>query len=119
MCPCQTRTCLWLISEKKGYIYLFLKDQFTYLSLLWIFSTGAVKYNLNRLPERGSIASPNGEPSTFNDMLSKSNDTNIHIKGIKKLMIEFYKYFYDILAPIMKEIFLKKKYLSIVFRVVE
>ena len=52
-------------------------------------------------------------------MLSKSNDTNIHIKGIKKLMIEFYKYFYDILAPIMKEIFLKKKYLSIVFRVVE
>ena len=41
-------------------------------------------------------------------MLSKSNDTTIHVKNIQKLMIEFYKYLYGLSAPIMKEVFTKR-----------
>ena len=36
-------------------------------------------------------------------MLSKSNDTTIHVKNIQKIMIAFYKYFYGPSVPIMKE----------------
>ena len=84
-----------------------------------MFSTRAVKHKINRLPERESIASPNDETLTFNDLLSKSNDTTIHVKGIQRLMIEFYKYFYSLLATTMKEIFSRKECLSFVFKVVE
>ena len=51
-------------------------------------------------------------------MLSKSNDTTIHVKTIKKLMIEFYKYLYGLSALIMEEV-LKKECLSITFEIVE
>ena len=40
-------------------------------------------------------------------MLSKSNDTTIHVKNIQKLMFEFYKYLYGLTAPITKEAFTK------------
>ena len=41
-------------------------------------------------------------------MLSKSNDTTIHVKNIQKLMIEFYKCLYVLSAPIMKEALTKR-----------
>ena len=41
-------------------------------------------------------------------MLSKSNNTTIHVKNIQNMMIEFYKYLYGLLAPIMKEVFTKR-----------
>ena len=45
----------------------------------------------------------NDETSTFNDTLSKSNDTAIPVKNLQKLMIEFYKYLYGLSAPVMKD----------------
>ena len=41
-------------------------------------------------------------------MLSKSNNTTIHVKNIQNMMIEFYKNLYGLLAPIMKEVFTKR-----------
>ena len=72
-----------------------------------MFSTRKVNHKINRLYERGLRTLLNDETSTFNDMLSKSNDTIIHVKNIQKLMIEFYKYLYGLSAPIMKEVFTK------------
>ena len=84
-----------------------------------MFSTRKVNHKINSLDERGLRALLNDETSTFNDMLSKSNDTTIHVKNIQKLMIEFCKYLYVLSAPIMKEVFTKKKSLSITFEIVE
>ena len=42
--------------------------------------------------KRGLRELPNDETLTFNDKLSKCNDTTIHVKNIQKLMIKFYKY---------------------------
>ena len=64
----------------------------TSVTLPWIFSTREVNNKTNRLHERGLRALLNDETSTFNDMLSKSNDTTIEVKNIRKLMIEFDKY---------------------------
>ena len=71
-------------------------------------STRAVSHKINRLHERALRALLNDETSIFNDMLSKSNNTTVHVKNIQKLMIEFYKYLYGLLAPIMKEVFTKR-----------
>ena len=94
--------------NKKVILNPFFKGQFNYCPLLWMFSTRKVNHKINRLHERGLRALLNDEASTFNDMLSKSNDTTIHVKNIQKLMIEFYKYLYGLSAPIMKEVFTKR-----------
>ena len=73
-----------------------------------MFSTRAVNHKINRLHERALRALLNHETSTFDDMLSKSNDTTIHVKNIQKLMTEFYKYLYGLSAPVMKGVFTKK-----------
>ena len=73
--------------NKKAILNFFIKGQFNYCPLLWMFSTRAVNHKINRLHERGLRALLNDEASTFNDMLSKSNDATIHVKNIQKLMI--------------------------------
>ena len=73
-----------------------------------MFSTRDVSHKVNRLHERGLRALLNDETSRFNEMLSKSILTTIHIKNIQKLMVEFYKYHYGLSAPIMKEVFTKR-----------
>ena len=73
-----------------------------------MFSTRTVNHKIKRLHERGLRALLNDETSTFNDILSKSNDTNIHVKNIQKMMIESYKYIYSLSVPIMKEVFAKR-----------
>ena len=117
MCLYQTHTIYdWL--QKKRF-YLILIGNFNNRFLLWMFSPRVVKYKINRLPERGLIVSPNDETSTYNEMQLNSNDATIHVKGIQKLMTEFYKYLYGLLASIMKEIFLTKEPLNVAFKVVE
>ena len=73
-----------------------------------MFSTRVVNHKINRLHKRGLKALLNDETSNFNDVLSKNNDTTIQVKNIQKLMIEFYKYLYGLLAPIMHEVFTKR-----------
>ena len=94
--------------NKKVIFNSFIKGQFSYCPLLWMLSTRAVSHKINRLHERALRALLNDETSIFNDMLSKSNNTTVHVKNIQKLMIEFYKYLYGLLAPIMKEVFTKR-----------
>ena len=74
--------------NKKLIFSSLVKPQFNYCVLLWMFSTRAANYKINKLHEKGLIALLNNE--TFNDMPSKSNDTTVHVnKNNKKLMIKF------------------------------
>ena len=78
--------------NKKVILSSFIKGQFNYCSLLWMFSTRIVNHKINRLHEKRSIALLTHETSTFNDTLSETNDTTIYVKNIQTLMTEFYKY---------------------------
>ena len=71
--------------NKKVIFNSFFKGQFNYCSLLWMFSTREINHKINKLHERGLRALLNDETSTFNDMLSKSNDTTIHLKKVTKI----------------------------------
>ena len=90
--------------NKKVTFNSFIKGQFSYSP----FSTRAVNLKTYRPHERGFRTLLNDETSTFNDKLSKSNDTSSHVKIIQKLMIKFYKYLYGLSAPIMKEVITKR-----------
>ena len=94
--------------NKKVIFNSFFKGQFNYCPLLGMFSTRKVNIKINRLHERRLRALLNDDTSTFNDRLSKSKDTIIHVKNIQKLMIEFYRYLYSLSALIMKEVFTKR-----------
>ena len=68
----------------------------------------AANHKINRLHERGLTTILDEETSTFKDMLSRNNDSTIHVKKIQNLMTEFYKHLYGLSAPIMKEAFKKR-----------
>ena len=94
--------------NKKVIFNSFIKGQFNCCPLLWMFRNRAVNHEINRLHERGLRALLNDETSTFNNMLSKSNDTTIHVKNIQKLMIEFFKYLYRSFVCYNERSFYKK-----------
>ena len=73
--------------NKKVIFNAFIKELFNFCPLPWIFSTRARNHKINRLHERGLRTLLNDK--TFNDMQSKSNNTTIHVKIIRKSMIEF------------------------------
>ena len=47
-------------------------------------------------------------PQHFKRHLSKSDDTDIYVKSIRKLMIEFYKYPHDLSGPMISEVLQKE-----------
>ena len=63
----------------------FIKEHFNYCPLLWMFSTRALNHKINKPIEEGLRPLLNDEISTFNEMLSKSNDTTINVKNLQKL----------------------------------
>ena len=67
----------------------FIKGQFNYRLLIWMFSTRAGNHKMNRLHQRRLRALLNDENSCY-VMLSKSNNTTVHVQNIQKLIIEFY-----------------------------
>ena len=83
-CSYQSRTVMTDFN-KKVIINSFIKGQFNYCPLLWMFSTRALNHKINRLQERGLRALLNDETTKFNDMLSKSNDTTIHVQKYSKI----------------------------------
>ena len=72
-----------------------------------MFTARAVNHKINRLQERGLRAQLNNETSLFKDMLSKRNDTTVNVRNTQKLKIEFFKYFYGLSPPIIKQVFAK------------
>ena len=69
--------------SKKVIFSSFIKEQFIYCPLLWMISTGDINHYINIIKERGLRALLNDEISTFDDMLSKSNDIAIRVKIFK------------------------------------
>ena len=61
-----------------------------------MFSTRVLDHEVNRLHLKGLRALQ--IMRSRNDMLSKSNDTTIHVKNIQNLMIGFYKYIYGLFS---------------------
>ena len=73
-----------------------------------MFSTRAVNHKINKLHERELKALLDGETSTFYDMLSKSNDTAVHVTKYSKIDDWILQISLGLSALIMKEVFTKR-----------
>ena len=62
---------------------------------------------MKRLQERALRIMYNDYDSSFPELLEMSNESTVHIRNIKVLMIEIYKFLNDLSPPIMSDIFEK------------
>ena len=69
----------------------FIISQFNHCSLIWMFSGKAANKELSRSHKRALRILQNDYSSPFEELLRKSNECTIHIKNMKKLMLEVYK----------------------------
>ena len=87
----------------------FFTGQFNYCPLTWAFCSRQLNYLINKLQERALRVTYNDYDVSFSDFLEMSNESTIHIKNIKVLMTEMYKFLNDISPPIMNDIFQKQE----------
>ena len=91
--------------QKKVVSNSFISRQFNYCPLIWMFSFVRSYRKINKLHEWSLLLCDNGYTSSYDELLSKQDVVNTHIRNIQQLMTEIFKYLKDISPNIMNEIF--------------
>ena len=82
----------------------FINGQFSYCRLIWMFSSIRSYRKINKLYERSLRLCHNDYTLNYDELLSKQDLVNIHIRNIQPLMIEIFKCLKGISPPIISEI---------------
>ena len=69
----------------------FIKSQFNYCPLIWMFHSRTINHKINKLHERALRLVYNDEGMTFEELLEKDNSMTIHDRNLCKLATEMYK----------------------------
>ena len=70
----------------------FVKSQFSYYPLIWIFHSRNMENKIRRLYERAlRLVYDNNQKSSFEDLLVKDRNVSINQKILQKLAIENFK----------------------------
>ena len=77
----------------------FVKSQFNYCPLLWMFHSRTLNNRINRLHERALRIVYQNEELSFQELLVLAGDVTVHQKNLQRLAIEMFKVKNDI-API-------------------
>ena len=91
--------------QKKLVSNSFSSVQFDYCPLIWIFSSIRSYKKINKLHERSLRLCHNDYTSSYDELLSKQDLVNIHVRNIQQLMIEIFKCLKGISSPSRNEIF--------------
>ena len=95
-----------MTAGKKNRIFSsFIKSQFTYYPLLWMFYTKHSIGRINSTHERCQCLIQQNHTSDFEVLLENSNEKPVHQKYIELPMIEVYKYLNSLSPDIMSDIF--------------
>ena len=86
----------------------FIKGQFNYCPLIWMFSSKRSNNLINKIHERTLRLIHNDYESNFSDLLKIKNEVTFHVKNNQKLMTEVYKYVNGLSNSITCEIFSKR-----------
>ena len=101
-----TRVQKYMTTDKKKRIFSsFIKSQFTYCPLVWMFCTKHSIGRINSIHERCLRLIQQNYTSDFEVLLENSNEKPVHQKCIELLMIEVYKYLNGLSPDIMSDIF--------------
>ncbi len=81
-----------LDSQKASLLYnSFIMTNFNYCPLIWMFSGKAANHEVNRVHKRALRVLLNDFDSSFEELLSRNEETTIHVRNLQKLMLEVYK----------------------------
>ena len=102
----QTRIAPYLNHNQTRLIYnSYLKGQLSYCPLIWIFCSRRSNHLINKLQERAIRIAYNDFNSSFSEFLKMANESTIHIRNLKFLLTEVYKFLNGLSPPIMNEVF--------------
>ena len=70
----------------------FIKLQFGYCSLVWMFHSQSLNNKINRIHERSLRITYNEKSSSFQNLLDKDNSVTLHYRNIEILATEKYTF---------------------------
>ena len=101
-----TRIAPYLDHNQFRLIYnLFFKGQLSYCPLIWTFCSRRSDHLINKLQERALRIAYSDFNSSFSELLEMANESTIHIRNLKFLLTEVYKFLNGLSPPIMNEVF--------------
>ena len=92
-------------SKKELLFNSFIKGQFNYCPLIWMFSSRSSNSHINKIHERALRICKNNYDISFETLLNECNEVTIHVKNLRNLLTEVYKYLNRLSPPIMQELF--------------
>ena len=97
------------LHKRKLLFNAFIKAQFAYCPLVWMFHDRRINSKINRLHERALRIVYKDDTSTFNELLEKDEGFTVHETNIQLLAIEVYKFKNGISPEFMNDIFTEKE----------
>ena len=79
--------------------------QLSYFPLIWTFCSRRSNHLFNKLQERALRIAYNNFNSSFSELLEMANEITIHIRNLKLLLTDVYKFLNSLSPPIMNEFF--------------
>ena len=83
----------------------FFKEQLSYCPLIWTFCSRRSNHLINKLQERALRIAYNDFNPNFSELLEIANESTIHIRNLKCLLTEVYKFLNGLSPLTMNEVF--------------
>ena len=96
------------IQKAKLLYQAFIASTFKYCPLIWMFCGKAATDNIDRVHKWALRILLDDHVSTFEALLAKNGETNIHTQNLRMLRIEVYKTLNNTKPPFMQEYFIRK-----------
>ena len=93
--------------QNKLIISFFIKSQFSYCPLIWMFCSRTSMNKLNNIHKKSLRLVTKNYDSNFNELLEPSHELSIHKTCINYLMIV--KYLHELSSELMTDIFTSRK----------
>ena len=91
--------------QRKTLLNSFVKSQFSYCPLIWMFISKGLNKKINRIHEKSLRLVLNDHRSTLDEMLDTLNEKTTHQQCIDRLLTEVYKFLNGYSLNIMNEVF--------------
>ena len=95
------------LRQRRVFFQSFIKSQFQYGSLVWMFCGRESLKSIENIQERALRLSYNDYTTTYDKLLKQSKFDKVHHGHIKKVAIEMYKVWNSISPPIIRDLFRK------------
>ena len=93
------------LKQRKLFFQSYIKSQFQYGSLVWMFCGRKALKSIENIQERALRLSYNDYVSTYDELLKKSGFDKVHHSHIKKVALEMFKVMNNISPTIISDLF--------------